>query len=110
MEAERDALGCAAVNMHVDKGTLRMRFELAPDAAARLREQLTEKRAPRADVLTSVYYDTDSLSLYEDGLSLRVLKNGGSAQHLQLVEFPNGATHYASDRVEWEDVVHGDRP
>lgn len=96
--------------MHVQNDTLRMRFELAPDAAARLREQLTEKRSPRADVLTSVYYDTDKLALYEDGLSLRVRKNGGSAQHLQLVEFPNGATHYAPDRVEWEEIVHGERP
>ena len=42
-------------------------------------------------------------------MSLR-LRNNGSGHHVQLVEFPNGATHYASDRVEWEETVASERP
>src|SRR6185295_19488366 len=72
-------------------------------------EGITEKRPSRSDTLHSVYYDTEELSLYEAGLSLRS-RNNGTGHHLQLVEFPNGATHYAPDRVEWEETVFTERP
>ncbi len=99
--------------MTSEQNDLRIKFELAPDAAARLRDQLTEelapKRAARSDTLTSVYYDTDDRSLYEAGVSLR-LRNNGAGHHVQLVEFPNGATHCAPDRIEWEETVHSAQP
>ena len=92
---------------------LRIKFELAPDEVARLQDHLGDatanKRSSRSDTLTSIYFDTDKLSLYEAGVSLRV-RNNGSGHHLQLVEFPNGATHYASDRIEWEGTVTSDQP
>jgi triphosphatase len=99
--------------MTTERNDLRIKFELAPDAAARLRDHLTEELAPkrtaRSDTLTSTYYDTDNLSLYEAGVSLR-LRNNGAGHHVQLVELPNGATHYAPDRIEWEETVHTERP
>src|ERR1700722_8761286 len=92
---------------------LRIKFELAPDEIARLEDHLAggvaENRAARSDTLTSTYFDTDKLSLFEDGVSLRVRNNGGG-HHAQLVEFPNGVTHYAPDRVEWEATVASDKP
>ena len=97
--------------MSVEPNELRMKFELAHDAAARLRDQLEKghKHAAHSDTLTSVYYDTDDLALYEAGLSLR-LRNNGDGHHVQLVEFPNGATHYAADQVEWEETIASERP
>ncbi len=98
--------------MMAEPQDFKMKFELAPDAAARLRDHLAEDTAQGAahsDMLTSVYYDTDNLSLYEAGVSLR-LRNNGAGHHVQLVEFSNGATHYASDHVEWEEAVESERP
>ena len=97
--------------MTVEPNDLRIKFELAHDAAARLRKNLDEanKLAAESDTLTSVYYDTGDLSLYEAGLSLR-LRNNGDGHHVQLVEFPNGATHYAADRIEWEETIASERP
>src|SRR5260221_2989312 len=99
--------------MTTEPQDLRIKFELAPDEVARLQDHLAggaaQKRSARSDTLTSTYFDTDELSLYETGVSLR-LRNNGSGHHVQLVEFPNSATHYAADRVEWEASVTSDRP
>ena len=101
------------LSMTSGKNDLRIKFELAPDAAARLRDRLaeshSEKKAARSDTLNSIYYDTDKRSLYEAGLSLRARQNGAGHQ-VQLMEFSNGATHYAPDRVEWEETVFTERP
>jgi triphosphatase len=97
--------------MATEANNLRMKFELAHDAAARLRDRLDEDHedAAASDTLTSVYYDTEDLALYEAGLSLR-LRNNGDGRHVQLVEFPNGATHYAADHIEWEETIASERP
>jgi triphosphatase len=99
--------------MTTEPQDLRIKFELAPDEVARFQKHLAEgvvhKRTLHKDTLTTTYFDTDDLSLYESGVSLR-LRNNGSGHHVQLVEFPNGATHYASDRVEWEETVASERP
>src|SRR5579871_1915597 len=94
--------------MAIEPNDLRIKFELAPDAAKRLRDHLGEDVSP-ADTMTSVYYDTDDLKLYEAGVSLRS-RNNGAGHHVQLVEFPNGATHCAPDRVEWEEIIFSDQP
>jgi triphosphatase len=99
--------------MTTEKNDLRIKFELAPDEVARLEDHLAggiaQNRSARSDTLTSTYFDTDRLSLYEEGVSLR-LRNNGAGHHVQLVEFPNGATHCAPDRVEWEATVTSDKP
>jgi triphosphatase len=99
--------------MTTEQNHLRIKFELAPDEVARLQDHLAggaaQKGTARSDTLTSTYFDTDKLSLYQEGVSLR-LRNNGTGHHVQLVEFPNGATHYAADRVEWEASVTSDRP
>jgi len=99
--------------MTTEQQDLRIKFELAPDEVARLEDHLeggaAHKRSARSDTLTTTYFDTDDLALYEAGVSLR-LRNNGHGHHVQLVEFPNGATHSASDRVEWEETVANARP
>lgn len=98
--------------MTTEPQDLKIKFELAPDEVARFQKHLAEgvahKRPLHKDTLTTTYFDTDDLSLYEAGVSLR-LRNNAGGHHVQLVELPNGATHYASDRVEWEETA-SERP
>src|ERR1700737_4751752 len=67
-------LRAAALVMTTEQNDLRIKFELAPDEIARLEEQLAgglaQNRSARSDTLTSTYFDTDRLSLYEKGVAL----------------------------------------
>jgi triphosphatase len=84
-----------------DGEEIELKFEVDPDAVARLEQKLVvrpgAKARPTAQRLTSVYYDTPGLELMKAGFTLRVREAGG--KHVQTVK--SDATGLSS-RGEWE--------
>ena len=58
--------------------------------------------------LVSTYYDTSTLALYRERLSLRVRKQG--REYVQTVKAENPTQLDALERREWEDQIQSKRP
>jgi CYTH domain len=71
-------------------------------------EDVGKRSSTTASLLTSTYYDSPDLKLWQHRLTLRVRKQG--AQHVQTVQAGDFIGPDLISRGEWEDVIAGDQP
>jgi len=80
--------------------------------AARLRQHPAILAAsagePVTRKLTSIYFDTPQLALLDAGINLRVRRMSG--EWFQAVKGGGSVVSGLHQRMEWEDVIAGDRP
>jgi inorganic triphosphatase YgiF len=71
-------------------------------------EAMGKQSSTTASLLTSTYYDSPDLKLWQHHLTLRIRAQG--AQHVQTVKAGDVMGADLISRDEWEDVIAGDQP
>ena len=86
-----------------------LKFTASPETlrqamtAGWLKQALSE--APKREHISSIYFDTQSSDLHENGLSLRV--RNGETRHLQTIK---ATSNGPVTRGEWENEIESDQP
>jgi len=89
-----------------------LKLEVEPRSLGRIREhpllRAAADKARPAQILHSVYFDTDDQALRASGVSLRIRDDG--ERRIQTIKVSRNRTDVFLDRDEWEREVEGHEP